>query len=70
MLREERNGNCNILIVEDGEEKELGKEELKLFESKFPLKEKMSKLKNDAANSAQDDLKYERDAVSYIKLYK
>ena len=70
MLREERNGNCNILIVEDGEEKELGKEELKLFESKFPLKEKMTKLKNDSANSAQDDLKYERDAASYIKLYK
>ena len=70
MIRDERNGQCNILIVEDGEEKELGKEELKLFESKFPLKEKMTKLKNDAANNSQDDLKYERDAASYIKLYK
>jgi hypothetical protein len=68
-FRDDRNGQCNIVVVEDGEEKEMSKEELKLFESKFPLKEKMSKLKNDAGN-ANDDLKFEREAASYLKLYK
>lgn len=68
LFRDERNGNCNIVIVEDGEEKELQKEELKLFESKFPLREKVSKLKND--NSQQDDLKFEKDSSSYLKLYR
>lgn len=68
MFRDERNGDCNIVIVEDGEEKDLPKDELKLFESKFPLKEKLSKLKNDL--SCHDDLKFENDSFSYIKLYK
>ena len=69
MIREERNGNCNIVVIEDGEEKDLSKDELKLFESKFPLKEKMSKLKNDSS-SPNDDMKFEREAASYLKLYK
>jgi gelsolin len=69
-FRDERNGECNIVIVEDGEEKEMSKEVLKLFESRFPLKEKMSKLKNEISNSQNDDLKTEREYAAYLKLYK
>ena len=69
-FRDERNGECNIVIVEDGEEKELAKAELKLFESKFPLKEKVSKLKNDATSNGQDEVKFEKECVAYLKLYK
>jgi hypothetical protein len=58
----------NIVIVEDGEEKELGKDELKLFESKLPLKDKSAKLKANEAVS--DDLKFEREFGSQLKLYK
>lgn len=68
IFREERNGECNIVIVEDGEEKDLTNDELKLFESKFPLKEKLSKLRNDL--SYHDDLKFENNSYSYLKLYK
>lgn len=68
LIRDERNGNCNIVVVEDGEEKDLAKDELKLFESKLPLKEKTSKLK--AIDSQADDLKFERETASYLKLYK
>ncbi len=69
-IREETNGNCNIVIVEDGEEKEMSKEEIKIFESKFPLKEKVTKLKNDPPPNVNDDLKFEKDSVSYLKLYR
>ncbi|CAF0715415.1 unnamed protein product [Brachionus calyciflorus] len=67
-FRDERNGNCNIVVIEDGEEKDLQKEELKLFESKFPLKEKISKLKKESTH--HDDLKFENDSYSYLKLYR
>jgi hypothetical protein len=69
-FRDERNGECNIVIVDDGEEKEMAKTELKLFESKFPLKEKVSKLKNDATTNGQDEVKFEKDTIAYLKLYK
>jgi hypothetical protein len=74
-FREERNGTCNIVVVEDGEEKDLPKDELKLFESRFPLKEKIAKLKNTESpnlilNGNMDDLKLEREAASYLKLYR
>ena len=68
LIRDERNGNCNIVVVEDGEEKDLPKDELKLFESKLPLKDKTSKLKVNEA--VADDLKFERETASYLKLYK
>ena len=67
-FRDERNGGCNIVIVEDGEEKEMSKEELSIFESKFPIKDKMSKLKTES--SGMDDQKFEREVISYLKLYK
>ncbi len=69
-LRDERNGQCNIVVVEDGEEKDMGKDELSLFETRFPLKEKMSKLRNDAGNFQMDDIKFEKEQVAYLKLYK
>ena len=68
LFRDERNDNCNIVVVEDGEEKELGKDELKLFESKLPLKDKLTRIK--AVDSTNDDLKFERETASYLKLYK
>lgn len=68
-FRDERNGACNIVIVEDGEEKEMSKEELTIFENKFPLKDKMSKLKTESG-SGMDDQKFEREVISYLKLYK
>ncbi len=67
-IRTERNSNCNIVVVEDGEEKDLSKDELKFFETKLPLKDKLSNLK--ANESVVDDLKFEREASSYLKLYK
>ncbi len=69
-FRDDRAGICNIVIVEDGEEKEMGKEELKIFESRFPLKEKVTRLKNDPPPSHGDDLKFEKDSISYLKLYR
>ncbi len=69
-FRDERNDNCNIVVVEDGEEKDLPKDELKLFESKFPLKDKVSKMRTEAVNTQMDDLKFEKDLSSYLKLYK
>ena len=69
MLRDDRDGNCNIVIVDDGEEKDMGREELKVFETKFTLREKVSKLKNDSSGGA-DDAKFERDSVAYLKLYR
>ncbi len=62
--------NFNIMIVEDGEEKDLTKEELKLFETYFPLKDKIKKLKNESFNDYMDDYKLERDVPSNLKLYK
>ncbi len=69
-FRDERNGQCNILVVEDGEEKDMAKDELSLFETRFPLKEKMTKLRNDSGNLQMDDMKFEREQVAYLKLYK
>lgn len=68
LFRDERNGNCNIVVIEDGEEKDLPKDELKLFESKFSLKEKVKKLKNES--SQHEDLKFEKDSTSNLKLYR
>jgi hypothetical protein len=62
--------NFNIMIIEDGEEKDLAKEELKLFETYFPLKDKIKKLKNESFNDYMDDYKLERDVPSNLKLYK
>jgi hypothetical protein len=67
-FRDERNYNCNIVVIEDGEEKDMTKDELKLFETKLPLKDKLSKIKTVDSNS--DDLKFEREYASYLKLYK
>ncbi len=67
-FRDERNDNCNIVVIEDGEEKDMTKDELKLFETKLPLKDKLSKIKTVDSNS--DDLKFEREYASYLKLYK
>lgn len=71
-IREERGGHCNIVCVDDGEEKEMGKEELKLFEVKFPLRDKVSKLKNEPcpANSYDEFKTVERESGAYIKLYR
>ncbi len=69
-FRDERGGNCNIVIVEDGEEKNMAKNELKVFETKFPLREKVSKLKTDPNVGEVDDLKFEREMAVYLKLYR
>lgn len=79
-LRDERGGieQCNVVIIEDGQEKELSKVELQLFETKFPLKEKVSKLKNDlileevVTNLEKDTIANSFSSVnaSYLKLYK
>lgn len=70
-FRDERNGALNIVLVDDGEEKDLGKDELKLFETKFPLKDKVTKLKNESnSNNPHDDLKFERESAGYLKLYR
>lgn len=60
----------NIVVIEDGEEKDLQKEELKLFETFCPLKEKLKKLKNEPSNDVMDDIKLGRDLSSCLKLYK
>jgi hypothetical protein len=69
-FRDERHEQCNIVVIEDGEEKEMPKFELQLFETKFPLKEKVSKLKNDVLSISLDELKLEKETISYLKLYK
>jgi len=66
-LRDER-GKTNIVIIEDGEEIKMGKDELKLFESKLPLKDKNIKLNSNEIIDDNDDDKG-LDA-SHIKLYK
>ena len=66
-FRNERNDNCNIVVVEDGEEKDMTRDELKLFELKLPLKDKLTKIK---PNETTTDLKFERENASYLKLYK
>lgn len=60
----------NIVIIEDGEEKDMSKEELKLFEFYFPLKDKLKKLKNELASDIMDDFRIERDVTNCLKLYK
>lgn len=70
-FRDERPNGCNIVVVDDGEEKEMGRDELKLFEVKLPLRDKVSKLKNEPSPvSFLDDLKLERESGPYIKLYR
>ena len=54
-FRDERLNQCNIVVIEDGEEKEMPKFELQLFESKFPLKEKVSKLKNEILATGMEE---------------
>ncbi len=66
-LRDER-GKTNIVIIEDGEETKMGKDELKLFESKLPLKDKNIKLNSNEIIDDNDDDKG-LDAA-HIKLYK
>lgn len=66
-LRDER-GQANIVIIEDGEETKMNKEELKLFESKLLLREKMSKLNtNETPDELDDDKRFD---AAHIKLYK
>ena len=60
----------NVVVIEDGEEKDLNKEELKLFELYFPLKDKIKKLKNEPSTDCMDDIKLERDVNTCLKLYK
>ena len=60
----------NVVVIDDGEEKDLQKDELKLFELRFPLKDKIKKLKNEPSNDCMDDVKLERDVNSCLKLYK
>jgi len=66
-LRDER-GKTNILIIEDGEENKMNKEELKLFESKLSLKDKNAKLNLNEIIDENDDDK--RSEGAHIKLYK
>jgi hypothetical protein len=66
-LRDER-GKTNIVIIEDGEENKMNKDELKLFESKLSLKDKNSKLNlNEIIDDSDDD---KRADGAHIKLYK
>jgi hypothetical protein len=66
-LRDER-GRTNIVIIEDGEETKMNKDELKLFESKLLLKEKNNKLNlNDIIDENDDDKRLDG---AHIKLYK
>jgi hypothetical protein len=58
-----------VVVTEDGEEKDLNKDELRLFELYFPLKDKIKKLKNEPSSDL-DDIKLERDINSCLKLYK
>lgn len=64
-LRDER-GRANIVIIEDGEEMKMHKDELKLFESKLPLKDKKLNV-NDSIDENEDD---KRAEGSHIKLYR
>jgi villin 1/advillin len=66
-LRDER-GKTNILIIEDGEENKMNKEELKLFESKLYLRDKNAKLNLNEIIDENDDDK--RSEGAHIKLYK
>ena len=66
-LRDER-GQANIVIIEDGEETKMSKDELKFFESKLLLREKMSKLNTtETPDELDDDKRYD---AAHIKLYK
>ncbi|CAF1325577.1 unnamed protein product [Rotaria sordida] len=65
-LRDER-GKTNIVIIEDGEEMKMSKDELKLFESKLSLKDKKLNL-NETIDDNDDDDK--RSDGAHIKLYK
>ena len=66
-LRDER-GKANIVVVEDGEESKMSKDELKLFESRLPLKEKHAKLNaSDSLDENDDDKRLD---AAHIKLYK
>ncbi|CAF1239030.1 unnamed protein product [Adineta steineri] len=66
-LRDER-GKANIVIIEDGEEMKMHKDELKLFESKLLLKDKNTKLSlNDTMDENDDDKRLDG---AHIKLYK
>jgi len=66
-LRDER-GKTNIVIIEDGEETKMSKDELKLFESKLLLKDKNIKLNlNEIIDDNDDD---KRVDAAHIKLYK
>ena len=66
-LRDER-GRTNIVVIEDGEENKMSKDELKLFESKLPLREKNNKLNSNETMDENDDDK--RADGAHIKLYK
>lgn len=66
-LRDER-GKANIVIIEDGEETKMHKDELKLFETKLALKDKSTKLNtNDTSEENDDDTRLD---AAHIKLYK
>ena len=66
-LRDER-GKANIVIIEDGEETKMTKDELKLFETKLLLKEKSNKLNSsDTLDENDDDTRLD---AAHIKLYK
>jgi len=66
-LRDER-GKTNIVIIEDGEEMKMNKDELKLFESKLSLKDKNTKLNlNEIIDENDDDKRLDG---AHIKLYK
>ena len=66
-LRDER-GRANIVIIEDGEETKMSKDELKLFETRLLLKDKNTKLStNDVSDDNDDDKRLDG---THIKLYK
>ncbi|CAF0804352.1 unnamed protein product [Adineta ricciae] len=66
-LRDER-GRTNIVIIEDGEETKMSKDELKLFETRLLLKDKNTKLStNDVSDDNDDDKRLDG---THIKLYK
>lgn len=67
-LRDER-GRTNVIVIEDGEEAKMNKDELKLFESKLLLRDKNNKLNsNDVLDENDDDDK--RSDGAHIKLYR
>ncbi|CAM4856581.1 unnamed protein product [Rotaria socialis] len=65
-LRDER-GKTNIVIIEDGEEMKMSKDELKYFEMKLPLKDKKLNLNETIDENDDDDRRAEG---AHIKLYK